>query len=199
MFYKQAVSAGRYLMLAFLAVSMSGCVIHFSKSKSIDDQEEPNSIMVVGYLDDSEAPFTMKWGEIKQVRPVIDEPYQELRSNNEGLFYLENLPVGSYQLEELGGPDKGFLSQDTWAWGFGDVRGDKGFERTELRASKPGIYFLGSYKIDMVKKGGLFSMDKYETLAVAQPTEKQVLQKLLPITKGTRWESVVRKRIRQLN
>lgn len=196
---KLASSVIKYLVTALMALSLGGCVIHFSKSKSIDDQEEPDSIMVVGYVDDSEAPFTMKWGEIKQVRPAIDEPYLELRSNNEGLFYLENLPVGSYQLEELGGPDKGFLSQDTWVWRFGDLRGDKGFERMELKAGKPGIYFLGSYKIDLVKKGGLFSADKYETIALDKPAEKKVLQKLLPITKGTRWEKVVRSRISQLN
>lgn len=186
------------LSIILLVIGLNGCGIHFTKSSDVDDQEEKNSILVFGFLDDSEAPFTMEWGEIKQVRPAIDEPYQELRSNSKGLFYLENLPVGSYQLAELGGPDKGFLSSDEWTWGFSTLNNKPGFERTQLRARKPGVYFLGAYKIDLVKEGGMFSFDKYETMPVKRPTEKEALKQLLPHTKGTRWERIVRNRIKQL-
>jgi len=196
--YNLPQSAMKFLSVLLLAVSMSGCAIHFTKSEDVDDQEKRDSILVVGYVDDSEAPFTMEWGEIKQVRPAIDEPYQELRSNGEGLFYLENLPVGSYQLVELGGPDKGFMSQDTWTWGFAGSANEEGFERVELKAKQPGIYYLGSYKIDLVKEGGLFSTDKYETIALEEPSEKTVLMKLLPVTSGTKWHDIVKQRIRQL-
>lgn len=197
---KLANPGTRFLFIAFLLVSLSGCVIpiHFTKSDDVDDQEETDSILVVGYVDDNEAPFTMEWGEIKQVRPSIDEPYKELRSNEKGLFYLENLPVGSYQLIELGGPDKGFMSGDTWRWGFAGSANEKGFERIELKAKKPGIYYLGSYKIDLVKDGGLFGSDKYETMPIDQPNEKEVLKQLLPHTEGTKWERIVKQRISEL-
>lgn len=191
-------SAMKLLCVLLLAISMSGCVIHLTKGEDVDDQEKSDSILVVGYVDDSEAPFTMEWGEIKQVRPAIDEPYKELRSNGEGLFYLENLPVGSYQLVELGGPDKGFMSQDTWTWGFAGSANEEGFERVEMRAEQPGIYYLGSYKIDLVKEGGFFSTDKYETIALEELSEKDVLMKLLPVTGGTKWHDIVEQRIRQL-
>lgn len=188
------------LVLIFLLIFVSGCNvwIHVSKSKFMDEKKTKNSILVFGYFDDSEAPFSMGWGDIKQIRPATDEAYKELRSNGDGLFYLENLPTGSYKLISLEGREKGALSTRPWTTSFPEPSSDPDYKRTELRAKKSGVYFLGAYKLKLVKKGGLFGDDKFETTVLKKLTEKQVLKKLLKYAKGTRWKSMIKKRIRQL-
>lgn len=189
--------SAKLFITVFLIFSLASCTFYLSKSKYLDDQEEKDSILIFGYLNDEEAPFTMKWGDVKQVRPLSDEPYKELRSNNEGLFYLENLPIGLYKVSTLSGPEKG-LSESYWDWTMPSPSDDKAFKRLEFKASKPGLYFVGSYKIDKVKDGGLFGTDKYETIATKEVSEKQALQKLLAYADGTKWKKIIQKRIKQL-
>lgn len=181
----------------FLIFALASCTFYLSKSASMDDQEEKDSILIYGYLNDKEAPFTMKWGEVKQVRPVSDEPYKELRSDNNGMFYLENLPTGLYKINTLSGPEKG-LSQSYWNWEMPSPSDDKSFARLEMKAKKPGLYFVGSYKIKKVKDGGLFSVDKYETVATKEVSEKQALQKLIKYASGTKWKKIIERRIKKL-
>lgn len=186
-----------YLWVSLLILPLAGCTFYFSKSAYMDDQDSDDSILVFGYLDDSEAPFVMKEAEIRQVRPTTDEPIKEVRSNNEGLFYLENLPVGSYRFVGWNGPEKG-LSDSYWNWSITDKYGKPGFERTEFRARKPGLYYIGAYKIDEVKAGGFFSSAKYETIGIKGPSEKELLKKLLEYAEGTKWERRIAQRLAQL-
>lgn len=181
-----------------LILPLTGCSFYFSKSAYMDDQDSDDSILVFGYLDDSEAPFVMKEAELRQVRPTTDEPIKEVRSNSEGLFYLENLPVGSYRLVSFNGPDRGLLSDGYWQWSITDKYGKKGFERAEFRARVPGLYYIGAYKIDKVKEGGLFSLAKYETVGIKGPSEKELLKKMLEYAEGTKWERRIAQRIAQL-
>ncbi|MDH3342833.1 MAG: hypothetical protein OEY06_07990 [Gammaproteobacteria bacterium] len=187
----------KIFIAAFLVFGLVSCTFYWSKSKYLDDREEQGSILIYGYINDKEAPFTMKWGDVKQVRPVSDEPYKELRSNNEGLFYLENLPTGLYKIATLSGPEKG-LSESYWDWTMPSPSDDKAFKRMELKANKPGLYFVGSYKIDKVKDGGLFGTDKYETIATKEVSEKEALQMLLVYADNTKWKKIIQKRIKQL-
>lgn len=188
----------RAIVLILASLYLTGCSYMFTKSEDLDDQETKDSILVYGYIDDSEAPFVVKEGYIKQVRPAIDEPYLELRCDDDGLFYLENLPVGSYKLINLEGPDRNILSRTLWETGFPEPSRDPKFKRTELRAKKPGLYYLGAYKLDLVKEGGFFSSDKYEMVVIEQPSERDVLAKLQVHAKGTRWESAIKQRISRL-
>jgi len=197
MSYNNHHISSKLLLTILLIIGLASCTFYFSKSKYMDDQEDRNSILIFGYLDDSEAPFTMEWGDMKQVRPTTDEPYKELRSNNEGLFYLENLPAGLYKINSVSGPEKG-LSNSHWDWGLPEPHDDAAFKRLELTAKKPGIYFVGSYKIKKVKDGGLFGIDKYETIATKRPSEKQVLKQLITYAKDTKWENAIKQRIKRL-
>ena len=187
----------KLFITAFLIIGLASCTFYITKSKYLDDQEENNSILIYGYINDKEAPFTMEWGDIKQVRPIIDEPYKDLRSNNEGLFYLENLPTGLYKIENVGGPEKG-LSNSYYKWDMPESNEDAAFKRMEIRAKKPGLYFVGSYKIKKVKDGGLFGVNKYETIATKEVSEKKALQKLLTYADGTKWKKIIRKKLKQL-
>lgn len=189
-----------YFLIMLISVAVTSCTIFIKirKSPELEERTDKNTILVVGYFDDSQSPFNIGWGDLKQIRPASDEPYKELRANDDGLFYLENLPTGSYKLMSIEGREKGALSTQPWIVRLPEPSEDKAFRRTELRAKKPGVYFLGSYKLALMKKGGLFSDDKFETTALKKPTEKQVLKKLLKQAKGTRWEKVIKQRISKL-
>lgn len=189
----------RLSIVLVLTNILSGCTLLFSKSKYLDEQETDKSVLVFGYLDTEDAPFVPKWGEIKQVRPTSDDPYKELRANSKGLFYLENLPaVGSYKLQNLGGPEKGFFSNTTWTWGFPAPNRYPEFKRLQFKTKTPGLYYMGAYKVLLVKKGGFFGVNKYETIVNKDVTEKMVLKQLVKYTDGTKWEKIVKKRIKRL-
>ena len=187
----------KVFITATLIFALAGCTIFVTKSSDMDEQESKNSILIFGYLNDKDAPFTMKWGDVKQVRPATDEPIKDFRSNNEGLFYLENLPLGSYKIMTLGGPEKG-LSNSFYDWDLPQTRDDAAFKRMEIRAKKPGLYFVGSYRITKLKDGGLFGTDKYETVATKEVSEKKALKKLLTYAGGTKWQKIIEKRLKQL-
>lgn len=188
------------LSLLVLITFISACAfhIHVTKNKHLDQKKNKNSILVVGYFDDSDSEFNLGWGYIKQIRPVIDEPYLEMRTNGDDLFYLENMPVGSYKLISVDGREKGALSTQPWSLTFPQPSKYKDFKRLELRAKKSGVYFLGAYKYKLVKRGGVFGTDKFETIALKKPTEKQVLKRLLKHSKGTKWKKIIQKRIKRL-
>lgn len=188
------------LFLLLLTLFVGGCsiYIHVSKDKQLDQQKNKNSILVVGYFDDSDVKFNLGWAHIKQIRPAIDEPYLEMRSDKNGLFYLENLPLGSYKLMSVDGREKGPLSTQPWTMSFPEPSSNKEYRRLELRARKSGVYFLGSYKRKLVKKGGFFGTDKFETIVLKKPTEKQVLTRLLKQAKGTKWKKIIQRRIKRL-
>lgn len=188
----------KLFITAFLILGLVGCTIFITKGKSLDEQETKDSILIFGYINDAAAPFTMEWGDMKQVKPATDEPMKDFRSNNKGLFYLENLPVGSYEIMNVGGPEKG-LSNLYYDWDMPQDRDDAAFrKRMQIQAKKPGLYFVGSYKINKLKDGGMFGSDIYETIMTDEVSEKQALKMLLKHADGTKWESIINKRITQL-
>jgi len=189
----------KYSAVLLLVVALAGCNIYikFTKSKYIDEMENNKSILVYGYFDDTDAPYDMEYGEIKQFRPATDEPYHELRSNKNKLFYLENLPVGSYKLMSVNGSEKG-ISTHPWETSFPDPSNKPEFKRVQVKAKKSGLYYLGSYKLKLIRSGGFFGIDKFEFQVLKNPSEKKVLKKLLKYAKGTKWSKLIRKRIKQL-
>ncbi|HEY6094247.1 MAG TPA: hypothetical protein VIU93_04765 [Gallionellaceae bacterium] len=186
----------KYFLVVILTLSTSGCLLYWTKT---GDAEEPvdNSILAYGYFDDSEAPFNFRWGQLRQMLPRTDEPFHDVKLNKKGLFYLENLPVGSYTIESLGGPVGG-LSSAYWRWHFPDTSTHPEFKLTELRAGKPGIYFMGAYKVYESKKGGLFSVSEYASAPVSKPSELEILQQLHEKTQNTKWDRLVMARIAEL-
>lgn len=62
------------LLVIFLVMFVSGCTlyIHFTISKYLDEMKDKHSILVFGYFDDTDAPYDMEYGEIKQFRPEYD-------------------------------------------------------------------------------------------------------------------------------
>lgn len=199
MFQGQYRFSLKLIFTAFLIVVLASCTIFITKSKYMDEQEEKNSVIVFGYINDEAAPFSMEWGDIRQVRPKTDEPIKDFRSNEEGLFYLENLPYGSYEVVSVGGPEKGLFVNAYYDWDMRDDHDDgKLRKRMQLRVNKPGVYYIGSYKINKLKDGGMFGTDKYETVATNEVSEKKALQMLLTYADGTKWKNIIRKELKKL-
>lgn len=188
----------KLFITALLMLVLAGCTIFITKSKSLDEQETKDSMLIFGYINDEAAPFTMEWGDIRQVRPATDEPMKDFRSNNKGLFYLENLPTGSYEIMNVGGPEKG-LSNLYYEWDMPQDRDNAAFrKRMQIQAKKPGLYFVGSYKINKLKDGGMFGTTIYETIMTDEVSEKQALKMMLKYADGTKWKTIINKRITQL-
>jgi hypothetical protein len=69
-----------------------------------------------------------------------------------------------------------------------------------VRISKPGIYFLGSYKYQQVKTG-FFEGSKFDIERVDSPTEAELLQRILDEDKeikGSAWEEKIRQRLARI-
>lgn len=196
----KSVNFGRLLkffLVVALSLSTTSCLIFWTKTGNANDPANNNSVLVYGFLDDSAAPFSFRWGQLHQVLPRTDEPFLDIKLNKRGLFYLENLPVGSYSIESLGGPE-GFFSNTSWTWRFPNPAQYPEFKLTELRAGKPGLHFMGAYKIFESKKGGFFSASEYSSATISKPSELEILEQLREKTRDSKWDHLVVARINEL-
>jgi hypothetical protein len=177
-----------WLLLSVIALGLLAGCAGGGHGRSIND---PANSLVFGYVDMGDAPTKINGASIMQVAPPSDKPYwgTDVR---DGLFYTYYLPPGSYQLASISG-------SSFWR---GDYRYNfprQGSE-TAVRITKPGIYFLGSYKYKGVKTG-FFEGGKFDIERVSSPTEAQLLQRILDDDKeikGSAWEEKIRQRLRQL-
>ncbi len=82
---------------------------------------------------------------------------------------------------------------------MGDVEGNNARIEKNLIVVKPGqMVFLGALGITMGDRPGLFSSGSFSVTSIEKPTEKEVLQKLLPALKDTPWERPVADRVASL-
>ena len=126
-----------------------------------------------------------------QVAPPSDTPYRCL-DITKGLFYSSHLPPGSYQLSKFSG--LGFFA------GEHEYSFPRPGNHTALRISKPGIYFLGSFQYKKLKTG-IFSQAKFAIEKMNQPTEAELLQRILDEDseiKNSTWGNKIRARLAQL-
>lgn len=153
------------------------------------DINDPANSLVFGYVDMSDAPTRMSGAQIMQVAPPTDKPYwgTDVR---DGLFYTYYLPPGSYKLATLHG--SGFFKGEHQ---YNFPR--QGAGESSVRITKPGIYFLGSYKYKRVKSG-FFEQGKFGIERVNSPTEAELLRRILKEDKelkGSVWEARIRQRL----
>lgn len=176
------------LILCVVALGfVAGCA-GGGHGRSVDD---PTNSLVFGYIDMGDAPTKISGASIMQVAPPTDKPYWGMDVRN-GLLYTYYLPPGSYQLASISG-------SSFWR---GDYRYNfprQGNEQA-VRISKPGIYFLGSYRYKGVKTGW-FEGGKFDVERVNTPTEAELLRRILEEDreiKGSAWEAKIRQRLSQL-
>jgi len=156
---------------------LSGCG---GLSKKLDKQSDPNSSFVYGYIDMDEASTPLEHFWLRQAGQNPDPKCCAMRTH-EGVFYLENIKPAAYQFREFGGSgtvlSRAVANASYFTYTFPRQTG--GFH-----VNKPGLYFVGAYKF---KKAGSFFNRKFDIEPLAKPTEKEVLERILPYTEGTEW------------
>jgi hypothetical protein len=191
--------------LGVLAVALwllSGCAYGFNDHKVLDaEPNQPNSAQasfVFGYIDMEDADPGLNWVTFQQLAPVAKDPDIPGRAKD-GIFYLENIARGSYQVYDFGGRGGGFFAKGklyfTYPVSF-PVPRQSGFLR--VKVEKPGIYFLGSYKYVSVSGNRLTTNYVFDLKPLKTPSEREVLERLLPMVKGTQWEGRLTQRLRSL-
>ena len=174
-----------------LALIMLGLMAGCASSGPKRDINDPTNSLVFGYIDMDNAPTGVASAWITQVAPPSDTPYWGL-GVSKGLFYNSYLPPGSYQLSKLSG--SGFFA------GQHEYSFPRQGNHTALRISKPGIYFLGSYRYKNVKSG-MFEQGKFAIEKINKPTEAELLKRILEEDSEIRdsaWGNKIRARLAQL-
>ena len=181
----------KYRISLVFGLMMLGLLVGCASSVPKRSLGAPTNSLVFGYIDMGNAPTSIKSAWIKQVAPPSDTPYWGL-GISKGLFYNSHLPPGSYQLSKFSG--LGFFA------GEQEFSFPRQANQTALRISKPGIYFLGSFKYKKVKTG-MFSRAKFAIDKMGKPTEAELLQRILDEDseiKNSTWGDKIRTRLTQL-
>ena len=156
-------------------------------SQQMEDPKDLDASLVYGYIDMADGPCWLQWFNMHQVSPKVEKPYVNFRID-EGVFYAEFVPLGSFQLHELGG--WGSFPHGNTSYNFMFPKQAEG-----LRIEKPGMYYIGCFKM---KDIGNFFKSKYDIDLSETPGEREVLSKMLPHAKGTLWEADIRRRMEAL-
>jgi hypothetical protein len=181
---------------------LGGCAYGFSDHKTLGTQpDQPSSTQasfVFGYIDMQDADPGLDWVTFQQLAPVAKDPDIPGHAKD-GIFYLENVAPGSYQVYDFGGRGGGFFAKGKVYYSYPvsfPVSRQSGFMR--VKVEKPDVYFLGAYKYVSVKGNRFTTSYVYDLEPLKTPTEREVLQRLLPMVKGTQWERRLTERLRRL-
>lgn len=170
------------VLLAAIALGLAACSVN-----PVPEPPEPNDSIVYGHIDMDDAPVDLEWVSIRQYSPPTDKPYYSA-GVIDGSFYNWYLDAGSYAVDSFGG--SGYNSRYT----FNIPR-----QLTAMRLviDKPGIHYLGSFRYKDIKTG-FFEPGKFDLEQVDTPTEREILERLIKLTKGTVVEPKLRKRLEEL-
>jgi hypothetical protein len=133
--------------------------------------DNPNNSLVFGYIDMSDAPTKVKGAWLQQLSPPTESPYWSM-GIEKGLFYNTFIKPGTYQVSKFAG--SGFMS-GSHEYHFSR----QGRNDTAVIIDEPGIYFLGAYKYVQAQKGGMFKRAKFSIERISEPTEAELLQRIL--------------------
>lgn len=171
----------------FALLLVAGC-----SSEPTRDINDPTNSLVFGYIDMSNAPTPVSHAWIEQLAPpTTGSPYWTMEVKD-GMFYAGDLPAGKYQMNSVWG--SAFLKGD-YSYGFG-----RQSKQTQVRITKPGIYYLGSFKYRPVKTG-MFEGAKFAIDRIKDPSEAELLKKLLEndsTLKNSAWAEKIRARLAHL-
>jgi hypothetical protein len=184
---KQRLSVIAGLFTAGLLISsvLSGCGTAAAPAGNLND---PNNSLVLGYIDMEDAPTPATSATIAPADASGSNTWKA--PVNDGLFTL-SLPPGSYELSNISGSK--FMEGES-QYKFPRQNSD-----TTLNITKPGIYFLGSFKYRKVKSL-YFEEKNFLMEKVGKPTEAELLQRILEnrAISNSGWGEKIRTRLAQL-
>ncbi len=186
-------AAGIVLSVALLGLGACATTTGGPLETSLD-----NDSFVFGYLDMSEAKGHFDWVQMQQLQPPTDKPYYNFYVEK-GLFWHPRVQPGTFKFIKFGGTsgvDAGPIRL------FAGTRYEYAFPRQgkgemDPVVGKPGLYYVGSYKV-VVQKGGLFKPGEFDIVAAGGPGEKELLQQLLTKAEDGQWRGRIEKRLGEL-
>lgn len=145
--------------------------------------------MIYGHISVSDDEITgielRQYGKI-YIPPFVNPP-RVLVFNN-GNFLVENLPPGNYYIARLSSKKTDYTLvnnvQTSYQW---------------IIKVEPGTsQFVGAYRITNIEPGN-FGRGKFDFRSTLQPTERRILKHMYEVTSGTGWQSLIERRIKELN
>jgi hypothetical protein len=176
--------AAWYKKLLVAALFFLGC--YWAKyKKNIEGMNDPNRIMLFGYLDTAAAPFKIKLISLKKLNDPMSPPRMWFPVEDSGHFFGVDLTPGLYQIDCLQGSSYG----DTVTSCFDKDTSNE----TAIQTKDPGVYYIGSWKyVDYKDKILVFNVSvAFDLARVRSPTAEEILLELYPKLKPTRWYDVV--------
>ena len=164
--------------------------------KHLKNPSEPGAALLYGFIDLQSADVPLDWLTLKKTWPPSKKPYYYAGCDGEGLFWHYNATKGAYQVIKFGESRKFFRGGDIlYTYDLGEI----GSNETSMEVTGPGLYFVGAFKKNTTRSANMFVPGEFELVRVERPSEKHVLKMLLPLSKGTQWESMIESRIRELS
>ena len=169
------------VMLSLALLLIAGCA-----SMEMQDRMKGNdreNVFAFGYIDIDMQLSSLGSVSLMQVLPKT--PDGKVNEENcwtqDGAFFNGNLLPGTYAL---------------YRFSMGKSQANFGSHAFLFKMDKPGIYFLGSYKVK--RSADIFSSSIGLEKQV-KPTESEVLGKfIIPSAAGTKWELPLKNRLKEL-
>jgi len=170
-----------------------------TKGMSASDKDTGTS-MVYGFIDSTETDTSLYKYSIakKETRNGVSEyEFYDTRTADNGMFYLEDLEPGEYLLSKMHAKSYPIFGEPYYVT-LPDGDSGKEFALATVKITKPGIYYMGTYKIYVMKNQTFGHSEILSTRSEVSPSEDDILKQILPHLKGTGWDKDVAKRLKEI-
>ena len=186
-------------MIVTIALFLSGCstTMIFTKGMSASDKDDGTS-MVFGHIDSNETNTSLYEFSImkKENRNGVDRfEHYDTRTADNGMFYLENLESGEYLLGWMYAKTYPVFGEP-YTFRLPDATDGKEFAMATVKITKPGIYYMGSYKIYVMKNPSFSHGEVYNVRKEVSPSEKDLLKQMSAHLRGSGWDKDAAARMR---
>ena len=179
----------RYVLVSAVTLAVA-LLIGCSSLGLVRDIKDTESALIFGHIDLTDAGYNLENVNLLKYKKVcfgggtggIGEP---LRVYSDGSFFVENLDPGRYLLG-------GFTAGNVLHWN------SKSTEKDVFTIKSGQIFYLGTFKYVPGKKAGFMSQATFSLERSKTPSERELLQWLIEMTKGTTWEAKIRARLKKL-
>jgi hypothetical protein len=169
------------MLLVFVLTFFAGCAT-FNVNDYVGTGTPETRAFVYGYILYDEPFSEMSWLILLQAAPKAENGgfYKYGAYIKKGIFFNGNLRLGSYKVSQFGGGDSVY---------------DLGGVTEGFRFEKPGIYYMGAYRVN--KDKGLFS-SQFGLEKIDGIKEADILRPIVLLCAGTKWEAELNKRLNKL-
>lgn len=175
------------LSAVFLA---SGC----GGSVSLRNPSSPSHSLLYGHLNTATSGTGNCWLSIREISSGKRGKRYMAECDEMGYFWASNIPPGKYHIEKFGNHMKVFNDE-------GYMRVIKNMrefrESTRMTIRKPGIYYMGTFRVTTGGSGS-FGSGSQKVVRAERPDERKVLRRLLQVAAGTDWDERINRRMRSL-